>query len=53
MKVFDGYSRILSEAKYKTKYGDGLKILAPKQMFQRLPIALELVKKQIIHLKIY
>ena len=42
--MVDGYSRILSEAKYKTKYGEGLKILAPKQMFQRLPIALEQVK---------
>ena len=29
-----------SEAKYKSKHGKGLKILTPKQMFQRLPIAL-------------
>ena len=42
--MVDGYSRILSEAKYKTKYGEGLKILAPKLMFQRLPIALEQIK---------
>ena len=30
---------------YKTKQGTGLKILTPKQMFQRLPIALALVKE--------
>ena len=34
----------LSVAKYKTKYRDGLKILTPKQMLQRLPIALVQVK---------
>ena len=32
------------EAKYKAKHGRGLKILTPKQMFQRLPIALTYVK---------
>ena len=42
--MFDDYSRIVSEAKYKTKYGEGLKILTPKQMRQRLPIALAQVK---------
>ena len=42
--LFDDYSRILSEVKYKSKYGEGLKILTPKQMLQRLPIALALVK---------
>ena len=30
---------MMSEVKYKAKYG-GLEILAPKQMIQRLPIAL-------------
>ena len=44
MKLFDDYSRILSEAKYKTKYGEGSKILTLKQMLQRLPIALAQVK---------
>ena len=29
------YSFLLSEAKYKVKYGSGLKILTPKQMLQR------------------
>ena len=42
--MFNDYSRIVSEAKYKTKYGEGLKILTHKQMFQRLPIALAQVK---------
>ena len=37
-------SLIASEAKYKTKYEEGLKILTPKQMFRRLPIALSQVK---------
>ena len=35
---------MLSEAKYKAKYGRGLKILTPKQMLQRLPMALAQVK---------
>ena len=46
-KIFDyfrDYSFLLFEAKYKTKYGSGLKILSPKQMLQRLPIALAQVK---------
>ena len=32
IKLFDEYSKIVSKAKYKTKYGDGFKILTPKQM---------------------
>ena len=43
IKLFDDYSRIVSAAKYKTKYG-GLKILTPKQMLQRSPMALVPVK---------
>ena len=35
---------MLSESKYKSKYGRDLKILTPKQMLQRLPIALAQVK---------
>ena len=35
---------LLSEAKWKTKYGNGLKILIPKQLLQGLPIALAHVK---------
>ena len=34
----------LYEAKYKVKYGEGLKMLTSKQMLQRLPIALAQVK---------
>ena len=35
---------MLSGAKYKAKHGKGLKILNPKQMLQRLPIAFAQVK---------
>ena len=35
---------LLSKAKYKTKYGERLKILTPKQMHQRFPIALAQIK---------
>ena len=44
IKFFDDYFRIVSETKHKTKYGEGLKILSPKQMLQRLSIALAQVK---------
>ena len=44
MKLFNDYSKIVSEAKQKTNYREGLKILTPKQMLQRLPIALAQVK---------
>ena len=35
---------MISEARYKATKGTGLKILTPKQMLQRLPIALAQVK---------
>ena len=35
---------MMSEAKYGATKGQGLKILTPKQMIQRLPIALAQVK---------
>ena len=38
------YSKIVSEAKYKAKYGETLKILTPKQMLQRLLITLAQAK---------
>ena len=44
IELFNKYSSIASEAKYKTKYGECLKILNPKQMLQRLPMALAQVK---------
>ena len=36
--MFLSYSSIVSEAKRKVKYGEGLKILIPQQVLQRLPI---------------
>ena len=48
IKFCDDYSLMMSEAKCKAKQnetkGKGLKILTPKQMLQRLPIALVQVK---------
>ena len=44
IKVYDNYSLIMSEVKTKATKGTGLKILTPKHMLQRLPIALTLVK---------
>ena len=44
IELFNEYSSIASESKYKTKYGECLKILNPKQMLQRLPMALAQVK---------
>ena len=41
---YDDYSLAMSEAKYRTTKGIGLKILIPKQMLQRLPTALTQVK---------
>ena len=41
---FRDYSLLLSEAKYKAKYGRGLKISTPKQILQRLSISLAQVK---------
>ena len=46
--LFSDYSKIKSESIYRSKHdetkGRGLKILTPKQMLQRLPIALAQVK---------
>ena len=39
VKLYNNYAKIISEAMYKSKHGTGLKILTPKQMLQRLPIA--------------
>ena len=48
IKFYYDYSLMISEAKSKAKQnetkGTGLKILAPKEMLQRLPIALAQVK---------
>ena len=44
IKFYDDYSLIMSEAKTRATKEEGLKILTPKQMLQRLPIALAQVK---------
>ena len=44
IEFFDDYSSMVSEAKPKAIKETGLKILTPKQMLQRLPIALAQVK---------
>ena len=36
--MFNDYSTIVSETKYKT-YREGIRILTPKQIIQRIPIA--------------
>ena len=40
IKFYDGYSSMMSKAKYKTTKETRLKILTSKQMLQKLPIAL-------------
>ena len=40
IKLFDDYTSMVSEAELKATKETGLKILTPKQMLQRLPIAL-------------
>ena len=44
VNFFDDYSSMASEAKTKATTGTGLKILTPKQMLQRLTIALAQVQ---------
>ena len=44
IKFYDNYSSMMSEGKYRATKGTGLKILTPKQILQRLPIALVQVK---------
>ena len=39
IKLFNDYSWILFEAKHKSIRGEGLKIITPKQILQRLPKA--------------
>ena len=43
IKLYNDYAKIISEAIYK-KQETGLKMSTPKQMLQRLPIALAQVK---------
>ena len=44
VKVVENYGSMILEVKRKATEGKGLKILTPKQMLQRLPIALTQVK---------
>ena len=44
IKFYDDYFSMMSEAKYSATKGTVLKILRPKEMLQRLPIALAQVK---------
>ena len=44
IEFFDDYSSIVSEAKLKANKVTGLKIVTPKQMLQRLRIAIAQVK---------
>ena len=44
MNFFRGYFLLLSEAKYDANYVKGLEKSTPKQIIQRLPIALGQVK---------
>ena len=43
-KLYDDYSSLVSKAKNRAKHGKMLEILTPKQILQRLPIALAQVK---------
>ena len=44
IQMFNNYAKDMSRNIYESKQGTGLKILTPKQMFQRLPIALAQIK---------
>ena len=44
IKFIEDYASMILEAKRKATEGKGLKILTPKQMLQRLPIALAQIK---------
>ena len=44
IQFYDEYSSMVSEAKHEATKGKRLKILTPKQMFQRLSIVLAQVK---------
>ena len=42
--MFNDYAKDMSKNIYESKQGTGLKILTPKQMLQRLPIAIAQIK---------
>ena len=43
--MFNDYAKNMSRNIYESKQGTGLKILTPKQMLQRLPIAVAQIKE--------
>ena len=55
IKFYNDYTRMWSEAKFKSIHGDGLKILTPKQMLLKLPTALDkyilCIEKEKLHKK--
>ena len=44
VKLYDDYSLIVSKVRYKSIHEEGLKLLTPKQMLERLWIALTQVR---------
>ena len=44
LNFYNDYTRMVSNAKYKSIHGEGLKILTPKQIPERLPITIAQVK---------
>ena len=44
IKFFDDYASMMSESKAKAIKGTWFKVLTPKQIYQRLPIALAQIK---------
>ena len=44
IKFFNDYFSVVSETKHEATKGTGLKILTPKQILQRVPVALAQVK---------
>ena len=46
LNFYNDYTRMVSYAKYKSIHREALKIITPKEIFQRLPIALPQVKAE-------
>ena len=44
MKFYNNFLKMVHKSAYDAKHGKGLKIVTPKQMLQKLPIALAQVK---------
>ena len=46
LNFYNDYTRMVSYAKYKSIHREVLKIITPKEIFQRLPIVLPQVKAE-------